>query len=62
MFHTCVQKFDVTGNIKKFCKISGNYQTHACAAASASGRRLAKGGAASAGVAACNIKHTYDPG
>ena len=26
MFHACVQRFDVTGNLEKFCKILGTKQ------------------------------------
>ena len=28
MLHACVQRFDVTGNLKKFCKILGTKQAH----------------------------------
>ena len=28
MLHACVQRFDVTGNLEKFCKILGTKQSH----------------------------------
>ena len=30
MLHACVQRFDVTGNLEKFCKILGTKQAPRC--------------------------------
>ena len=48
MLHTCVQRFDVTGNLEKFCKILGTKQAlslkiqHAILESSLTGALLAQ--------------------